>query len=186
MMNAKQFIRWYIDNWEGGLSLDPKDRGNWWNGQLVGSQYGVTAAALSMYTKDNDITLDKIKAISKETATAIGYEQYFIGGHLDQLPWNAVTASLLDKEWGSGIRAATRLFQGMIKAPVDGIIGSETVAAYLFFLSQNGEEKAAIIWAKTRENFDLSLHQSRFLKGWNNRTEGFLPGTKFWELFHAK
>ena len=185
MMNAKKFILWYIDKWEGGLSLDLKDRGNWWNGQLVGSKYGVTAAALSTYTNDKDITPEKIENITKEAATAIGYELYFLGGNLDKLPWNAVTASLLDKEWGSGTRTAIKLFQGMIKCPADGIIGKDTVAAYLFFLSQHGEEGAAIIWAKSRENFDLSLHQARFLKGWNNRTEGFLPGTAFWELFHA-
>ncbi|TQL17347.1 putative peptidoglycan binding protein [Zymomonas mobilis] len=180
MMTAADFIRWYIQHWEGQLSLDPKDRGNWWKGQLVGSKYGITAAALSLERQNTNITAADMSNLTEDEAVSIGLSQYYHDSGMDKLPWNHVTASVLDKAWGSGPKTAIRLLQGLIGVSPDGIIGDDTVKAYQNWIQKTGEAQAAIIWAKTRENFDLSLHQPRFLKGWNNRTTSYLPDSQWW------
>lgn len=182
MMDAKRFIRWYIETWEGGLSLNPKDHGNYWGGKLVGSKYGVTPATYSAWS-GKEISADVMKNITEDEAIQIGIDLFYHRSRIDLLPWNAVTASIMDKVWGSGW-AAIRLLQKMLRLPQDGVIGKNTIANYVQFIASNGEEKAATIWAKCREDYDHSLRQLTFERGWNNRTEGFLPNTKFWSLFH--
>ncbi|AEI37238.1 glycoside hydrolase family 108 protein [Zymomonas mobilis] len=180
MMTPADFIHWYINHWEGGLSLDPADQGNWWQGQLVGSKYGITAAALSQERNSPTITAKDMAALTEDEAIKIGLTQYYQAFNFNQLPWNRVTASILDKAWGSGPRTAIRLLQRLIKVDADGIIGPTTIAAYQKWLHHYGEVQAANLWADCRENFDSTLNQPRFLKGWNNRTNSYRPDSAWW------
>lgn len=189
------FIAGFIDAHEGGLSMDPKDNGNWTGnargvGVLVGSKYGVTSRALAAYrgVKQSTITAADIASISRATAIDIGVTLYYRRPGFDRLPFNRITLSIVDKGWGSGQARAIMLMQQMIGAKVDGAIGPDTISKYNKFLADNGEEKAAIIWANVRKKFDKSITENegpddpdkRYLNGWNNRTDSFLPGTKWW------
>jgi lysozyme family protein len=193
-MTPRSFIAGFIDAHEGGLSLDPKDNGNWFDvavyraggrqragvGRLIGSKFGVTAAAIALYRGTTAITPGIMAALTRAEAIDIGVELYFARPGFGLLPWNRVTASILDKAWGSGQETAVKLVQRMLGVADDGALGPVTAAAYRDWLARLGEEAASRVWANVRLAFDKSLNQSRYLKGWNNRTLSMLPGTAWW------
>lgn len=77
------------DNWsrawpvvlrfEGGLSLDPNDPGNYYQGKLVGTKYGISAAVWGgQYDIPN---------LTQEQALDIYRKHYWEASGADQLPW---------------------------------------------------------------------------------------------------
>lgn len=213
MMTPKQVIASFQAGFEGGLSLHPSDNGNWYDqgrymagkpqvrgqGQLVGSNRGVTAYALINYRLRTGWTLDRavkvtqadMSAIDAATAIDIGYQLYYVAPGFDKLVWNHVTASVLDKAWGSGAKRAIIMLQDMLGVPVDGNLGPKTAQAYADAIAKHGEEELAAQWADIRLQFDHQLAtndgpndpDAAFLNGWNNRTRSFLPGTPWWRQF---
>lgn len=212
-MTPQQVIAGFQSGFEGGLSVHPSDNGNWYDqgrymagqaqmrgcGALVGSMRGCTAYALINYRRRKGWSIDRavkvaradMAAIDAATAIDIGYELYFVAPGFDKLVWNRVTASILDKAWGSGAKRATIMLQDMIGATVDGKLGPATAARYAAFIAKHGEEEAAALWADERLQFDHQLAvndgpndpDSMFINGWNNRTRSFLPGTPWWKSF---
>lgn len=79
------------DNWqrsiafvlrqEGGLSLDPNDSGNWYNGQLIGTKYGISAASWADQYDIPNLTLEQAQAIYRQ--------HYWQASGADKLPWPA-------------------------------------------------------------------------------------------------
>ena len=186
-MTIEDFIGGFIGAHEGGLSLDPADNGNWTGGHrgigaLVGSKFGVTAGALAAHrgVAALSITAADIANLTEAEAVQIGVDLYYKVPGFDKLPWNRVTASIIDKGWGSGPRQAIKLMQRIVGVPADGVLGPQSDKAYTDWIAANGEEAAARKWADVRIAFDTSLNQPRFINGWNNRTRSFLPGTPWW------
>ncbi|MDH7971759.1 glycosyl hydrolase 108 family protein [Sphingomonas sp. AR_OL41] len=214
-MTPKEFIAGFIGTHEGKLSLHASDNGNWYDpvrykaekpqrrnmGQLVGSKFGVTAYALVRYRIRKGMPEAQalvvkpadIDAIDFAMAVDIGIELYFKEPGFDTLPWNRVTASIVDKGWGSGPGAAVDMMQATIGASTKGGIGPETRSKYAAFLAAHGEQGAAILWCNTRCEFDHNLATNEgpndpdkaFINGWNNRSRSFLPGTPWWQSFGA-
>jgi peptidoglycan hydrolase-like protein with peptidoglycan-binding domain len=208
MISPRMFISGFIGTHEGKLSMHPADNGNWYDpalfrkqnqrrnvGILVGSKFGVIASTLVEYRLAKGmplaqaviVTPAEMAALDYETAVDVGMELFFKAPGFDKLPWNRVTMSIMDKGWGSGPGTAIDMMQRMIGASVQGGIGPETAAKYTAFLQTHGEEGAARLWADIRKAFDLDLTDDGpndpdkvFLRGWNNRTESFLPGTTWW------
>lgn len=212
-MTPQQVIAGFQSGFEGGLSVHPADDGNWYDqgrymaglpqkrtlGSLVGSMRGCTAYALINYRRRKGMPIEQavkvtrtdMAVIDAPTAIDIGYELYFVAPGFDKLLWNRVTASILDKAWGSGAKRAIIMMQIMIGATADAQIGPGTVAAYTAFIAKHGEEESAALWADQRLQFDHQLAtndgpddpDAMFLNGWNNRTRSFLPGTPWWSAF---
>jgi len=185
-MTPREFIAGFIGAHEGGLSLDRADNGNYASGKagvgpLIGSKYGVTAQALAKHrgVSAASITAAQMAALTVDEAVDIGMSLYFEAPGFNQLPWNRITASIVDKAWGSGPKQAIKLMQRMIGVADDGVIGPVTIRAYADWL----EAEPAKQWADVRIAFDTSLNQPRFINGWNNRTRSFLPGTAWWKAW---
>jgi len=69
----------FVRRWEGGLSLDPEDPGNYYQGQLVGTKYGISAAVWGgMYDIPN---------LTEQQAEAIYRQHYWQASGADTLPW---------------------------------------------------------------------------------------------------
>jgi lysozyme family protein len=203
MQTIRQFIEGFIRQHEGGLSLHPADNGNWFDpsrfagglpqkrnlGVLVGSKYGVTAYPLALHRKIKNVTRQMMADLTLAEAVDIGVSIYYDKPGFSRLPWDRVTASIVDKGWGSGPSQSIKLMQRMIGVAADGIIGPATVRAYNAWRASLTEEKAAEHWAAVRRRFDLSLTTNngpndpdkKFIRGWNNRTDSFLPGTAWWK-----
>ena len=212
-MTPRNFISGFIGTHEGKLSLKAADNGNWYDparylagkkqarglGQLVGSMYGVTAYALVRYRVRKGMALAKalkvtpadIATLDLATAIDIGVELYFLEPGFDRLPWNRVTASIMDKGWGSGPDRAVRMLQQLVGVAIDGKLGPKTAAAYARYIALHGEERAAREWCAARIAFDTILASNDgpndpdrlFINGWNNRSRSFLPGTAWWKTF---
>lgn len=192
-MDLRTFFADYIRRWEGGLSLDPQDNGNWTGakqgvGQLVGSNFGVTPAALAKHrgVAVGGISRSAMASLTIDEAVDIAVASYYKAPRFDRLPWNRLTMSVVDMGWGAGPTQAIKLLQRMVGVPDDGKIGPQTVGAYNAFLTQHGEEAACWQWAFVRARFYASISANRpanikYIVGWLNRTEYFTPDNDWWE-----
>ena len=184
-MTPAAFIQGYIADHEGGLSLDPADRGNWHHGVLVGSKYGVTGDVLALHRKVAAVTPQEMAALTLAEAVQIGVDLFFAAPQIDGLAWNRTTASILDMGWGAGPRQAIKLLQRLIAVADDGSIGLFTARAYVDYLHDRGEEWAARAYATARDAYYDAVIAARpgnakYRNGWRNRTASFLPGTPWW------
>lgn len=198
MMTPQQVIADFIRTWEGGLSLHKADTGNWVGNVLVGSKYGVTAAALANHRRVSvsSITPQIMRDLAIEEAAEIGYKNYYDKPQLDLLPWNRVTASLLDAGWGMGPPQAIKLMQRIVEAADDGKIGPQTAGLYSRYLEAHGEVALACEFAFARINFYIDITEKRpsnlqFLNGWTARTAYFTPSSAernkgWWKRFVAE
>ena len=182
-MTPEAFIADYISRWEGGLSLDKADTGNWIDGELIGSKYGVTGAALAKHrgVSAGSISAKQMADLTIDEAVAIGKELYYDAPGFGRLPWNRVTASIVDFGWGAGPVQAIKIMQRMIGAGDDGKIGPETIRKYGDWLEASKAEQ----WAERRNAFyDLIIKNrpanAKFRNGWRNRTAYFEPNSSWW------
>lgn len=185
-MTPDAFFRDYIARWEGGLSLDPKDPGNYQlgargKGALVGSNHGVTPPALARHrgVSASSITKADMAALTIDEAADIAAEHYFRAPGFDRLPWNRVTASIVDMGWGAGPAQAVKLLQRMIGVADDGKLGPNTIAAYKLWL----ECGPAAEWAMVRNAFydriiQADAEKAKYRNGWRNRTRYFTADDK--------
>ena len=63
------------------MSLDPNDSGNWYNGQLIGTKYGISAASWADQYDIPNLTLEQAQAIYRQ--------HYWQASGADKLPWPA-------------------------------------------------------------------------------------------------
>lgn len=98
------------DNWsrawpivlkiEGGLSLDPNDTGNWYNGKLIGTKYGISAAVWGgQYDIPN---------LTKEQALSIYKTAYWDAANCEALPW-PMCLIVFDTAINHGVGVANKL-----------------------------------------------------------------------------
>ena len=130
-------------------------------------------------------------ALTVAEAADIALAGYYDAPNLDLLPWNQITASVMDMGWGAGPAQAIKLLQRMVGASDDGVISSatgETAKKYAAYLGPATEPylvTAAREYAVARNAFYdqiIAEHpaNARFRNGWRARTASFLPGTAWW------
>lgn len=112
---------------EGGLSMDPSDRGNWTTGvvgqgALKGTKYGISAMSFPSEDIEN-MTLDRAKAIY--------FKEYWGPAGCDTVP-ESMRFDLFDMAVNSGVKNAVKNLQhaaGLVGGDVDGVLGSHTLLA---------------------------------------------------------
>lgn len=194
-MNLRDFFRDYIARWEGGLSLDPADAGNWTGakkgvGQLVGSNYGVTPAALAKHRKiaAGSVSQSAMATLTMDEAIDIAVSSYYKAPRFDLLPFNRWIASVIDMGWGAGPSQAIKLLQRQVGVADDGKLGPATAGAVNAYLLQHTEREAAWQFAFIRARFYATITVGtptnlKFINGWLNRTEYFAPTSEWWGRF---
>lgn len=201
-MTVDAFAEGYIKRWEGGLSVDPNDNGNWFlfgapaqkrgQGVLVGSKYGVTGATLAQFRGVRTVTAADIASLTMAEAVAVAKRLFFLDVGLDRLVWNRVTASVLDFGWGAGPVRSIKLLQDLLDQDQDGKIGvgGATATAFATIVAARGEVFLAGAWWALREEYyeDLVVRRPTdgiYLKGWDNRSAYFTPGhaESWWTRF---
>lgn len=114
---------------EGGFVNDPADPGG-------ATQYGVTIGTLRRLgmdlTGDGAITVDDVRAVTRERAAAIFIEHYSRRPKVDRLP-ERIQPSVFDMYVNAGANAV-KILQRLLRQmgqniAVDGIIGPQTIAA---------------------------------------------------------
>lgn len=112
---------------EGGYSADKHDTGNWLNGQLVGTKYGVTGKTLAGH-RGKAVTAADVKALTLAEAEDIYRKSYWIQSGGDLLP-AGLDYSSFDFGVNSGPAASVKRLQKVLGVGEDGIVGGQTLAA---------------------------------------------------------
>lgn len=146
---------------EGGLSLDPKDRGNWTSGKvgegtLLGSKYGISAAQYP--------TID-IPMLRFEDAVRIYHRDYWEPIKGDDLPPRLAVA-VFDAAVNHGVMASAKLLQKVLGVKQDGQIGPVTLAAAR--QREQNDLIAEFVAARLLRYSELDTFR-RFGKGWFTR-----------------
>lgn len=169
-MTPHDYVRAIIARWEGNLSMDAGDHGNWYRGQLIGSMHGVTGDVLERHL-GRPVTAADIKAVTLDEAADIAVEQFY--APFKRLTWGPATGQLVDFAWGSGVGQAIKSMQRIVGANPDGAMGPETEAKYNAWYAATGEPAAGGRMYHMRSDFYNMLAQrpeyAQYLQGWLNR-----------------
>lgn len=146
---------------EGGLTLNPADRGNWTSGvigmgKLNGSKFGISA--MSYPTED-------IRNLTWARAKEIYRRDFWNKLDADRLH-DGVAYQLLDFAINSGVKTAIRAYQRALGVPDDGVFGPVSFRAS----THVSESDQIILILAERLEFmaGLSVWQT-FGKGWARR-----------------
>jgi lysozyme family protein len=158
-----------IDRDEGGFQSNPDDKGNYVNGKLVGTKYGIAAK----YHPDVDI-----KNLTKAQAAAIYQKNYDTFSSLtDQRVLTKVLSFAVNMQ-GGGNGAATRILQKAINASggrvaVDGKFGPATAQAANAI---DPDQLMRAMVAPARAYYASLKDYPKFKKTWDKRAER-IPGS---------
>ena len=127
MKRSYELVLPHVFTFEGGLSMDREDRGNWTTGiigkgELNGTKYGISAMAFPDIDIAN-LTQDEAKSIYKR--------QYWDLSGGDELPYG-LDFSVFDFAVNSGVSRAVKELQkilGFKGKDIDGIMGMITLRA---------------------------------------------------------
>ena len=110
---------------EGGFVNDPDDPGG-------ATNFGVTIHTLRRLRPGQRVTVQDVRALTREQAIDIYIEHYFTAPRITELP-EPLWASVFDMYVNAGanaVRILQRLFLQMgVQVAVDGVIGPQTIAA---------------------------------------------------------
>jgi lysozyme family protein len=141
---------------EGGFQKNPKDKGNWANGVLKGTKYGISAQQFPDLDIEN-LTEDKAKEIY--------FEKYWTVCNLDGIENVNSAYQILDFSVTSGPHRAIIIAQKCAIAYEDGIMGPVSIKAInqaLCFLEKYKNERMQFY--SHLEDFDWAG------KSWTHRT----------------
>lgn len=177
---------------EGGLTTDPKDRGNWTTGvigqgELKGTNFGISAMAFP--------SVD-IKNLTREQATNIYVTNYInkpgFGDIITLSP--AVGQKVVDAGVNAGTSRSSRWFQqsmnhlsrGGVDFPqinVDGKIGAGTIQAFESLRRVRGKVRACELTLKLMDAQQATHYTSlvktpQYIPGWIDHRIGNVPLSK--------
>lgn len=167
---------------EGKFTSHSSDKGNWYKGKLVGTNYGITGATLAKWLR-RDVTMDDVKNMTEEEAREIYETNYLTGPRIHTLPEPPQTL-VLDMSVNHGPRTAIKMLQKVLNqagfGPVDtdGIMGPQTRNACIAAQEAMGPYlQNAIVEERIKFYQNIVRRDSSqkvFLNGWLNRARSFL------------
>ena len=113
---------------EGGYSKAKTDSGNYLNGVLVGTKYGITGKTLAAHRGVKTVTADDVKNMTRDEAAEIYVKSYWPQSGGDILP-DGLDYAAFDFGVNSGPARAVKTLQRVLGIAQDGIVGGQTLAA---------------------------------------------------------
>lgn len=154
---------------EGGYSNAKTDRGNYLNGILVGTKYGVTGATLAAHRGVKSVSADQVRGMSREEAETIYRRSYWGQSGGDVLP-PGLDYAAFDFGVNSGPARAVKSLQRVVGVRQDGQIGELTLAA----VRRYGGGVSQLIR-------DYCAERMRFLKTLGGK-QGFATNGRGWTI----
>lgn len=150
--------------WEGGDKLHnvSGDSGGW-------TKFGISYNNNKKHFK----SLEDFKNMTFEKASEVAYDNYYKPLHLESVQEES-KAMLFDIAFNMGVKRAVILAQRALNIPDDGIIGKQTIAAFSQLCKVKLNAERVKYFNSIVKN---NPTQSKFLKGWLNRSEYFLKKT---------
>ena len=161
---------------EGGYSNTKTDSGNFLNGKLVGTKYGITGKTLAAHRGVKDLSAADVKALTLKEAEAIYRKSYWrqSGGSLLPIGLDYMA---FDFGVNSGPSRAVRSLQAVVGTTQDGIVGEQTLNAVKNY--PGGIEKLLQDYANERMRFLRTLGGKQGFsangRGWTIRVTGKDP-----------
>lgn len=170
---------------EGGFQQWKSDTGNYLNGQLIGTNKGITAGRLAEWRGVKHVTANDMRTLSTDEARAIYRDRYYDKPGFEQLP-PFMRRVVMDFYVTSGTWATKGLQRVLgefgLKVGVDGKVGSQTAKACYDLAQIVPEDIIIAAYCYERARFYRAIVASRpsqavFLKGWLTRANSFWPKT---------
>ena len=156
---------------EGGYQNDPRDSGNYYQGNLIGTNWGISAPTLATFL-GRIPTVQDMKTLTKQTAESILKSRYWTKHNLGSIKNQSVANLLYDgivNHGSNGMRMLTSKALSAMKHPLE---------YYAVFTEKgiklmNGLNPKRLFFAlkKARANKYRSLGKPHYLKGWLNRLD---------------
>lgn len=150
--------------WEGGDKLHnvSGDSGGW-------TKFGISYNNNKKHFK----SLEDFKNMTFEKASEVAYDNYYKPLHLESVQEES-KAMLFDIAFNMGVKRAIILAQRALNINDDGIIGKQTLSSFTQLCKiKLYDQRVKYFNAIVKSNSS----QSKFLKGWLNRSEYFLNKT---------
>jgi lysozyme family protein len=157
-MAKSNFIRVmrHVFTWEGDFVNHAKDPGG-------ATNRGITIRTLSAWF-GRPATVDDVRALTEDTATAIYRERYWNPIHGDHLPYGLDYVAM-DGAVNSGVRRGVQWLQAAIGVKADGAVGPKTIDA-----ARRAPRTAIAKACALRVGFMRGLrHWGTFGVGWSRR-----------------
>ena len=159
-----------IGKHEQGYQAMKEDKGNYVDGKLIGTKFGISAPVLKRYLGRTP-TVQDMKNLKLESALDILENQYYKGPKIDKLPIS-IRKNVLDMAINAGPGRAIKILQGLVGAKQDGAIGPKTLRKLKESKISNND------YVDARRDFYLKLVErkpvyNKFKRGWLNRVESF-------------
>lgn len=169
---------------EGGYQADPADTANYVNGQLIGTNHGISALAYYGYYGQVP-TVDSLKALTKEQARPIYKQKYWDKIQGDKINNQSIADLMMQYVVGSGVGSIKN-----IKVLANSVYGKNVLdnkATPLTSLDVDFINKLPqkqffdVLWQFRKSWFEKIAKdqpsKAKFLKGWLNRlnTHKFIP-----------
>ena len=168
IQNTDEALRHVLDL-EAGYQAQEEDEGNYLNGQLIGTNHGITPAAYQAYYGEVP-TAEDMKNLTQDQALEIYKADYVDRPKLDLIQDPNLQAAVLDFGVNSGTTKAIRFLQELVGVDPDGLMGPETVSAI-----ENYDGDITQDYLNKRREFidDISQDPSKqmYQKGWQNRID---------------
>lgn len=111
---------------EGGYSTDVNDTGNYYRGQFVGTNHGISAPVLAEHLGRTP-TVEDMRGLSQDTAREIAATQYYDTYNISDLPDD--TQEIVFHAVYMGGSRGVRAVQNLTGATPDGVMGPNTRTA---------------------------------------------------------
>lgn len=158
--------------YEGGYSNHPLDPG-------AATMNGVTQVVYDEDRRDRRLPTRDVRMMTTAERDAIYRRRYWDLVHGDDLP-TGVDYAVFDFAVNSGVRTASRKFQEIVGATVDGAIGPKTLDAVRDFVGSYGAVLLADAVSNARMAYLRGLDTwPTFGKGWQARVMGSRDGRQF-------
>lgn len=161
---------------EGGYQNHPADTGNYCDGQLIGTKFGMSAVAISQWW-GRCPTVEEVQGLTQTDAFNF-YGWYFDRYNLFQIENQRLFELLANNTMGSPANAAKIEQRALNKfgfdVAVDGIRGPETIQA----LNQAWRKFGPKIYNEIRNSwvqYLKGLNRPEFIQGWLYRMERYFP-----------
>ena len=157
---------------EGGFQNDKEDTGNYVNGKLIGTNRGITPAALAEYrgVDPSTITVDDIKGVTEQEARDIYEQNYYLKPRINELPKD-IQASVFDMNINAG-RNSIKILQRLAGVKADGVIGPKT----LYAVKEANITPAQYADARIeyyKKVVERDPDKSKYLNGWIRRANKY-------------
>lgn len=156
---------------EGGYQIDPRDSGNYYEGQLIGTNWGISAPTLASYLGRLPTKIE-MQQLQKSTAEQILKQKYWLKNNLESLKNQSVATLIYDGVVNHGTNGMRFLMDKALKQIGNSIdyykIFSEKGIKYLNRMNQ---KRLFYAIKKVRASKYRSSKQIHYIKGWLNRLE---------------